>query len=298
MAFLSETLGGPTPRRKRTQGKITPVPRRRNPYLGRVRDTDPARTPKANPNSNTNLLGALAQTKGQGAPVSTGMEINYESDPVLARIKALNTQNVGNAKTEAAALRKQAIIDTGFDDVGREIGLDSNTVEAAKKNPFSTRATIERTAVERGRELDDSLNQQNLYFSGYRADQLGDLARNTAEAQTRAGSSLRGLLGGIDSGVREVEERAVAEEQAALQEVAFQQQQAAMQQSYMDALASMLSGMGGGGWGDPYGGYDPYAEQAPPPLVRAGVPSYAQRTLSQTLGGSDEYALAQGLGMI
>jgi hypothetical protein len=182
------------------------------------------------------MLGAQAQQSRiqSQSPVSTAISVNYESDPVLARIRALNSQSVGNAQSEAMALKKQAVIDTGLADVGAQIGLDAGTLEAARANPFSTSATIQRTAQERGRELDESLNQQNLFYSGHRAGQLGDLARNTAEAQSRTASDLRSLLGQADAGVLDAQQRAAAEEQAALEAAAEQARQDAYLQSLLN----------------------------------------------------------------
>lgn len=45
---------------------------------------------------------------------TTEVEVSYESDPTLARIKALGSMNVANAKAEAEATRKQALIDSGL----------------------------------------------------------------------------------------------------------------------------------------------------------------------------------------
>jgi hypothetical protein len=185
----------------------------------------------------------LAQQRNAAnkAPVSTDINVSYESDPLLARIRALSTQNVANAKTEAEALRKQAIIDSGLVDVGQEIGVDANTIEAARQNPFSTRATIEREAMERGRALDESLNQGNLFYSGFRAQQLSDLARERAEAESVLAGDIRTALGGISQGVLDAEALAAQQEQEVLQQIAAQEQQNIADQAYLDSLAAILN---------------------------------------------------------
>lgn len=243
MSFLDQTLrgtkkynpnayvpGGSTKKKAKaiqSKGKMFPVAKPKKP-----------RAPVAGSNSGqstslTNALGAQAQqTDIQRRQPTTQMTVSYESDPVLARIRALATQNVGNAETEAAAIRKQAVIDTGLSDVGREIGLDESTLGAAAANPFSAIANLRRDSTRRGLDLDESLNQQNLFWSGHRANQLGDLARNTAEAEVGLGRDLRSILGQADLGVLQARAQAAAEEQAALEAVAERERQAA----YLNAL--------------------------------------------------------------
>lgn len=225
METLSETLGRSTGKvAKRVTGKVVPVPKPKNPYITQIN-----RSKAANPNStfgpspgvdygfgtSGNLaaaLGAAAQTKPKAA-VSTEIEAQgYESDPILARIKAIGAQNVANAETEAAALRKQAILESGLGNVGAEIGVDASTVQAANENPFGKRQAIERTSVERGRALDEQLNQGNLFYSGHRINELGDLSRSTAEAQNSLSTELRKILGQIDSGVLNARTLAAEEE--------------------------------------------------------------------------------------
>ena len=234
METLSTSLGK-KPKKKTTQGKVVPVMKQSNPYTNR------SWKPKATPapaRPNANQLGAQQQqrTIENQAPVSTALNISYESDPVLARIRAMGTQDVANARAEAEALRKQAIIDSGLTDVGAEIGVDQSTLQAAAANPFSTQATLQRTQQERGRQLDESMNQQNLFYGGHRATQLEDLARSGAQAQAGLQGDIRSLLGGINTGVTERETAAALAEQEALAQIAEQERQAALQQSFLDAL--------------------------------------------------------------
>jgi hypothetical protein len=238
METLSSSLK-PSVKRKtapKTQGKVVPVMKRANPY-------QPYAPKKPNASSvqsplTANAMGAAAQQAAiqNRAPVSTQLNVSYESDPVLARIRALGTQDVANARSEAEALRKKAIIDSGLTDVGQEIGVDQNTLQAAQQNPFSTRAELERAMQTRGRELNESLNQQNLFYGGYRADQLSDLARSGAQQQSALTGDIRGLLGGISQGVTTAEQEAARAEQAAIEQAAEDARIAALQQAYLDAL--------------------------------------------------------------
>ena len=197
------------------------------------------------PSSSLNQAGVNAQLRDAAArmPVSTTLDVNYESDPVLARIRALNSQSVGDAEANATALRKQAVIDTGLTDVGREIGLDDSTLQAAAANPLSVSATLQREAALRGQQLDESLNAQNLFYSGYRGTQLAQLAQSQLEEQANLARDLRSALGGIDQGVLEARNAAALEEQAAIEEAAARAQQAAQDQAMQDALAMALDPM-------------------------------------------------------
>jgi hypothetical protein len=226
--------------KKKTQGKVVPVSTRVTPYKSPVGARRAIKPPGGPASPSTNALGALAQQQGLESrqPVSTKLDISYEADPVLARIKALGTQDVANARSEAEALRKKAIIDSGLSDVGAEIGVDPNTVQAAADNPFSTAALLRKEQEVRGRDLDNSLNQQNLFYSGYRANQLTDLANSGAQQQSQLQGDVRSLLGGINTGVTEAEQAAFRAEQAAMEQAAEEARMAALQQSYLDAIAA------------------------------------------------------------
>jgi hypothetical protein len=214
-----------------------------------------------------NMLGAQKQQTDiqNRAPVSTQMAVSYESDPVLARIRALNQQTLANAQAEAESIKKKAVIDTGLADVGAQVGVDAGTLEAARSNPFSAAALLARESAERGRSLDEQLNQGNLFYSGHRANQLGELAFNTTQAQTGLANDLRSLLGQADQGVLMAQQQATMEEQAALEAAAEAARQEAFLQSllapaveepiYDDPLASIAGG-----------GYEPVAADYYDPL--------------------------------
>ena len=223
-----------------TQGRISPVIKRSNPYTHPLPGGGSgAVAPPMARGASMNRTGVEAQINQQvnRPPVQTGFSFNYESDPVLARIRALGSQNVGNAKTEAAALRKKAILDTGLGSIGREIGIDEPTARAAETNPISLMSELARQFSTRSRDLDESLNQQNLFWSGHRANQLGELSTNRGLAEAEIARDLRAALGGIDQGVLQAEEAAALREQEELERVAAEQEAAAMQQAYFDSLA-------------------------------------------------------------
>ena len=124
-----------------------------------------------------------------------GPPVNFDDDPILARIRAYNQQQVANAESAALAARKQAEIGYGYDpNVQYE---DAATQEAAKQNAFSTLAQLLFNHGERGRSLDESLNKSNLFYSGERARQLGLEGRQYTLENSQANSAFQNQLGQI-----------------------------------------------------------------------------------------------------
>lgn len=173
------------------------------------------------------------------APVAGGAG-GSSSDPMLQKIRALAQQSLSNARSQAVALRKQAAIDTGDEDIARGIGLDDATVAAVAANPFSRRKNFLNDALAAETELEQGLNADNLFYSGHRVNELAELGRKRAEGEATIGSDLRSQLSLIDQNLAE------AEYQAQLQELEAQRQ------AMLDAL--MYGGYGGGYGGDGYGG--------------------------------------------
>lgn len=288
-------FSGKLKKRKPTaQGKVVPVTKSKNPY---VKPTPGGGSGATVPVARAgNQAGVDAQTRAQAnrPAVSTDVEVNYESDPVLAKIKALGQQSVGNAQTEAAKLRKQAIIDTGLADVGAEIGLDAGTLQAARENPLSVAARIQRESALRNAQLDESLNQQNLFYSGYRGTQLGNLGRDVMEEQANLSRDLRAALGGIDQGVLDAQSEATAREQEAISNAAAAAQAAAQQQAFMEALLSVTAPETAGG-GAPF---DPMDELVDPSRLGA-APRAPLNPVMPTIPYLDprEELLMQALGL-
>jgi cell division septum initiation protein DivIVA len=223
------------------QGKKWPVKKPpKNPNIRTTPGGGSSPSSTASPGfSDSAVAGAGAQTRAAAAKpaVKPTLDVNYEADPILARIKAIGSKSVGEAASLAEAERKQAIIDTGLTDVGREVGVDENTLTAAAQNPLSLSAQLANEFSTRGRDLNESLNQANLFYSGHRADQLAELERSRMSEQSDLVRNLRSVLGGIDSGVLEAQELAAFQEQQAIEEAAARASEEAYYQALLDALA-------------------------------------------------------------
>lgn len=190
MASLTETLGNYRP--SGSSSYSYKPPKVNNPYepLYGARQS-------FNPQGNQNLYASLLQrTQDQSARAfpTTRFQAQYDFDPILARISALGEMSIANARTEAAELRKRALIEAGDPDIARELGADANTIQAAQGNTFSTKARLDRDYAQRGRELDEAANVQNLFYSGERVRQLQEQERGRAEANVDFSKVLRDLL--------------------------------------------------------------------------------------------------------
>ncbi len=223
--------------------------------------------------------GLLQSGQFQRPQVSTEFQTQYNFDPVLAKLSALGEMSIANARTEAANAKKQALIDAGSEEIARGVGADENTLGAAKANPFSTQALLMKDFQDRQRQMDESLNQSNLFYSGERVRQMGELERGRAQAETQFGGNLRGLLAAIDEQMRGAEE---AELQRQIQA-----------QIAAGGSAPLGFGGGGGGGAAPPPGSTPLA----PPPVDPAEGSFSGFTPSTPVGMESPGAMyIPGLG--
>jgi hypothetical protein len=203
VATLSTTLSSASSNRPSTGSSSYPVPRVQNPYLKMGAQTNFG----SGGSGQQGLYAGLLQSQQFQRPqVSTEFQTQYNFDPVLAKLSALGEMSIANARTEAANAKKQALIDAGSEEIARGVGADENTLGAAKANPFSTQATLMKEYQDRQRQMDENLNANNLFYSGERIRQMGELERGRAQAETQFGGNLRGLLSSIDAQLQAAEE--------------------------------------------------------------------------------------------
>lgn len=179
-------LGRPNPKALavRSQGM--------NQKYGLGRYADPAKPKPTGPT-------VIVQPGAGGAkptPVQPNASV-YSStyDPILQQIKALSAQGRESARQSASALRKQLAISSGFTDVIPD--LDADTMKAATDNPFSVRARLKRDYERSGKQLDENYNDSNLFYSGARANALGDQAFDYQNANYSALNDARSQASSI-----------------------------------------------------------------------------------------------------
>lgn len=168
-----------TPRRH-PPFNLFPLP---NPQLGHGRRATPAPT--------TPRPSAPGQTpSASAAPTS-------QDDPILAQLKALAQQGNASAQAQYDDARHQALIAYGYDPALASLYGDAGTQAAAQGNQFSTLAQLLQGHKNTVHSLDENLNKQNLFYSGYRGDQLGKENQAYQGQQYAAAQALQGGLTGL-----------------------------------------------------------------------------------------------------
>lgn len=118
------------------------------------------------------------------------------ADPILQQIRALTGKQRGDLESGARKGRTQLAIEYGDESLARQYGGDS-FAQAARDNPFSVAAELARSYQRGGREIDESYNQDNLFYSGARGQALTDLAFDYQRRSARAESEKQQRLSAI-----------------------------------------------------------------------------------------------------
>ena len=143
---------------------------------------------------------ALAKLKAQTQDTSLApknVSYNYATDPLLQQVQALGTQSRQGAESQALALKKQTAIDYGDEALARSLG-DESTALAAKNNPNSVRAQLQKSYQDAQTDLENQYNEQNLFYGGARIKGLGDLAKTLTNEQAQAAGEQQKTLSGIE----------------------------------------------------------------------------------------------------
>jgi hypothetical protein len=153
-----------------------------------------------------------AKAPAAKTPAGTGTQSIYDlsTDPIVQKIRSLNTSNYGQSVADADAARKQALIDAGFGDLARATKFgslenpttgDQATVLAAQANPFSLAAQLARAHAQALQGIDQGAAQNNTYFSSARGNQIGDEGRQYLGNVSSVEGQLRQQLANILSGL-------------------------------------------------------------------------------------------------
>ena len=201
-------------------------------------------------------LQKLRQSTQQGDLTPKAISYNYATDPLLQQVAALGTQSRQGAESGALALRKQTAIDYGDEALARTFG-DEATAVAARNNPNSVRAQLQKSYEEAQRDLENQYNESNLFYGGARIKGLADLATTLTNQQAQAAGEQQKTLSGIEEQRLSAIRAADAADLQAQQEAYNRALEAEMGMGYgdyqpdWDALIKALGGSGGGGDGNP-----------------------------------------------
>lgn len=204
-------------------GTAAPAPKLQQPAKAAAYGQKPAKPPVQQPNAAT----ALAQSAPAApqTPVLSGY--SYDADPILNQVQALSTQSEENARANAAKLQQQLAIQYGDKELGTLYG-GPDTGQAAADNPNSVAAQLAHGYQTSQQSLEDQLNAANLFYSGARIRQLGDLASQYGAQQAGAAGDLRNALAGVDANLSTALSNAAAQRLAAEQAAADRALQAAL----------------------------------------------------------------------
>lgn len=207
----------------------------------------PAYTPPPKPAPTAASVNA-ATTPGGLSGGTGGYDIS--SDPAVAAARGLSGKIRANARASALAKRKQAAIEYGSAeglenvegfkaDKKGKAGAFAETQAAATNNPFSILKQMQHGYDTGLAQLEEDLNDANLFYSGYRGKQLGEAGQAYQLNKYNAANSYRALQTDITDRLNE----------------------ALLQADMLDAQAAMSSDGGGYSYGpDPEG--DPGVQYA------------------------------------
>lgn len=234
-----------------------------------------------------------AKTNASKAPAASPFDLS--TDPIVQRIRALNTRNYGDAISQADSVRKQALINAGFSDIARSAQFgsleqpttgDEATALAAAANPYSVAANLKLAHDQAQNQIDQNANHENLFFSSARANRLGDEAHQYLGNVSGAEGALRNQLTDIISGLLSARSQGAQSEADALS--------TARTNAITRALAMGQSFLGYDDNGNPiFGNGDTTANDSsandtsttPPPVTPPAVSTYGAPQTS-TFGGS------------
>lgn len=175
-------------------------PPARNP-LPAARKAPPAR---AAYNPNKPILGADTVQEQAPSPAAGNISYGAYTDPAIAQMAALAAKAAAiaarsrqEAQSEADAKTKEATIQYG--DASGVPGVDAATAQQAAANPFSMLAALQRGYTTGTADLEEGLNKNNLFYGGYRGQQLGQAATDYQQQRYEAGTRYQATLSDIRS---------------------------------------------------------------------------------------------------
>jgi hypothetical protein len=118
---------------------------------------------------------------------------DLSADPILQRIRALSQRGRADAQAEAQRLISQLAIEYGDEEAGGA---------AAAANPFSIKKKLAEARVKEPRQLIESLNKENLFYSSTKDIKENDLLKDLLGRETSASNAYRGARGDISENLR------------------------------------------------------------------------------------------------
>lgn len=207
-----------------------------------------------------------------------GQLYDLNTDPALQQVYAYTGRADEDARAQANADRSRLIEQAGLPDLAAALGLGSSVADVARANPFSSAANLRHSYELAAEQLakqnqvnretfDEQANAANLFFSGYRQQELARLADAFATAQAE---NTRGYQGGLSDLSSTVQDRVAAIGSALAQALAGSQADRirALQEARDRRIQTALAA----GW--TFGGFDANGEPIlTPPAGGSSAPA-------------------------
>lgn len=122
---------------------------------------------------------------------------DYSSDPILQRVISGQDSLLSDAKEAMRAEQRRVLLGFGSKELARKVLGEDPFVDAISNDPRSSTSTLAQLAHQFQRQqegFNEAANDQNLWYSGYRAEGLADLNRNQLFAESDAARQVGGTL--------------------------------------------------------------------------------------------------------
>lgn len=162
------------------------------------------------------------------AKVADAQQGFFLGDPALIQVQGSVAQALAFAESEALRRQRELLIDYGDPSLAQQLlkeGANGPDVLAAQRNPFSTRQQINRQHEHRQRDLNESLNQRNLFYSSTRERALGDEGLATLQQYYDAARQVQSQLSDINTSLMQARLTAQAQREQAIQDARNQRVQ-------------------------------------------------------------------------
>lgn len=239
--------GAPSTGVTRALASIQPPaqPSYQDPYATQSTQFTAPNYPAVQPTAAPGTPSTYAPQTPQAPPSPSGYTFNLETDPILQQIHATAAKQRSEAEAGALAQQKQLAIQYG--DQGYGSSIDKSTGDAAAQNPFSITRNLADQYTTTGHNLDESLNQHNLFYSGARISELAAALKDYEQQQAVAAGQFQQGLGTI------------GQNRVGALMGADQAEQGGYNDAYSRALAYALANPGGA--------------SGPPPPIPVGAPT-------------------------
>lgn len=216
----------------------------------------PAYTPDAAPtfNSGGQASAGSGASANVAAPDTSKLNFNigdFGDDPIVGRVKAAVEAQTAEANARAEAARNTQLIRFGDPAMvntvlGKKAG---NTAQAASDNPFSTVADLNTWNNRSLTGIDETRNQQNLFYSTTRARDRSLQQESALRAKAKASSQLQDVLNQISQDVINVRNQGLQQIISAEENAYNRKLQQAIAEAQMRAMSAGAGGGSAGGGG-------------------------------------------------